>query len=103
MHPHGLRQLSPRTCVLEIWCRLLESNEPLSCFNQSLLSERGENGGVRERRRKGEQREMREKEAGVGGWCSVPDKSEIHLMGMFLPKPSTSLIHIQFRNLVRES
>lgn len=35
---HGLRWLSPRTYVLQIWCRLSESNEPLSGFNQSSLS-----------------------------------------------------------------
>lgn len=37
---HGLKWLSPRTCVLEKWCHLSESNEALSWFNQSSLSEK---------------------------------------------------------------
>lgn len=89
---HGLRWLSPRTCVLQIWCRLSESNEPLSCFNQSSLSEkRGERGSLREN----EEREARE-----GGGSMAREMSFI-LMDLYLA--NTSLIHIQFRNLLRES
>lgn len=85
---HGLKWLSPRTCVLEKWCHLSESNEALSWFNQSSLSEKEV-----ERKSRGKGRE------GGGGIYSEGD--EFHVMGLFLA--NTSLIYMQFRNLLRES
>ncbi len=74
---HGLRRLSPRTCVLQIWCRLSESNEPLSCFNQSSLSEK-----------RSERESLREKEEREERICCK--RNELHVMGLFLA--NTSLI-----------